>query len=106
MEGVLHIKLRDERKMEELERESILANYIISKRDMDWCVCVCLGRGGGWGVQGFGGDAGRVEEGVEGYGGDIRKGDVKGDGKGFGRGERRLRYQVSQPGQKAKIVKG
>ena len=62
--------------------------------------------GGGGGVQGSVGDTGGVGEGVEKYWGDIIKRDVKGDGKGFGRGERRLRYQDGQPEEKAKRVLG
>ena len=58
--------------------------------------------GGGGGLQGSGG----VGEGVEGYGGDIIKTDLKRYGKGFGRGEQRLRYHDGQPEEKAKRVLG
>ena len=58
------------------------------------------------GVQGSVRGDGGVGEGVDRDRGDIIKEDVKGDGKGFGRGELRLRYQDSQPGEKAKTVQG
>ena len=55
-------------------------------------------------MQGSGGDAIGFEEVVGGDGGDIIKGDVKVDGKVFGRVERRLQYKDGRPGEKAKIV--